>query len=175
MNTPDSTKYDRTDTGHRHEPLHRIATVRCQQEISLRVIARRLKTRADQLRAEENEFADLTLSRVYQWQRVLGVPLHDLLIDSDAPLADPVRQRAKMLRAMKTVAAILKKSKEPAVHRLAQTLAGQLIEIMPELAEVGAGPEVGLRRPLSDLGRAAEQVVPHQLNQRHDDDRGNGD
>ena len=95
---------------------------------------------------------------MYQWQRVLGVPLQDLLVESDAALANPVLQRAKMVRAMKTVAAILKKSKEPSVHRLAQTLADQLIEIMPELAEVGAWPDVGQRRPLSDLGRAAEQV-----------------
>ena len=172
MTTPDSTQNDRTDPQHRRKRLHRIATVRGQQDISLRVIARRLKIKADQLRAEENEFADLPLSRVYQWQQVLAVPLHDLLVDADAPLANPVLQRAKMLRAMKTVAAILKKSKEPAVYRLAQTLAGQFIEIMPELAEVGAWPDVGQRRSLSDLGRAAEQLVPDELNQRYDDGTG---
>ena len=40
---------------------------------------------------------------------------------------------------------------------MAQTMAAQLIEIMPELAEVGPWHAVGKRRRLNELGIAAQR------------------
>ncbi len=156
----EDTKYPRKDRGHRHRRLHRIATVRRQQEISLSTVARRLRTSVGQLRKEEDENTDLPLSRLYQWQNVLQVPLVDLLVESNVPLSAPVFQRARMVRVMKTVLEILKKTEKSPVHNLMKTLAGQLVEIMPELKNVGPWSDVGRGRTLNELGRTVEQVYP---------------
>lgn len=141
-------------------PLHRIRDVRQEQAISLRRVAAQLKIDVEAARREEHELTDLPLSRLYAWQRVLDVPVADLLVDSDAPLSAPVLQRARMVRLMKTVAAIQEKANTPSIRRLATTLAEQLIEIMPELEGVTAWNSVGQRRSSNELGRAARHVFP---------------
>src|SRR5690349_16725502 len=90
-------------------PLHRIKEVRHQQGVSLRRVAQLLRTEVRQLRREEEETSDLPLSRLYQWQKALEVPVADLLVDAGAPLSAPVMERARLVRVMKTVAAIMEK------------------------------------------------------------------
>ena len=141
-------------------PLHRIRDVRQEQGISLRRIAAQMKQDIEEVRREEQTDTDLPLSRLYAWQRLLDVPVADLLVDCDAPLSAPVLQRARMVRLMKTVAAIQEKAGTTAVRRLATTLAEQLIEIMPELEGVTAWNSVGEKRHLTDLGRAARPMLP---------------
>jgi transcriptional regulator with XRE-family HTH domain len=148
------------------ERLHRVATVRRQQGLSLRSAARQIGTDVRSLRAQEGEDTDLRLSEIYQWQRVLGVPLTDLLEDPGTQLSRPVLERARMVRIMKTVKALLDRVNSSGPRRLAETLVGQLVEIMPELEEVGAWHTVGQRRSLDDFGRAAERVMPDEVFQR---------
>ncbi|HEY1600673.1 MAG TPA: hypothetical protein VGG64_13780 [Pirellulales bacterium] len=145
------------DPGKGRVVLHRIATVRQQQGISLRGLARQLRTSISELELEEEEQTDLRLSRVYWWQSVLEVPIGELLLDTNSPLSAPVLERARLVRIMKTVAAISEKAESSSIKRLARTLASQLVELMPELEGVSPWHNVGQRRTLDELGRIAER------------------
>jgi transcriptional regulator with XRE-family HTH domain len=137
--------------------LHRIAEVRHQQGMSLRTVSRHMGIEGRILKQQEEETTDLPLSALYRWQEALGVPVADLLVESDATLSPPVMERARMIRVMKTVAAIMENADTPSIRRLAQTLVDQLVEIMPELEGVSPWPAVGQRRSLDDFGRAADR------------------
>ncbi len=142
--------------------LHQIAKVRQQQGISLRSAARRMKMDVSEIKVLENAESDMPLSMLYRWQRALEVPVTDLLVDQEDPLSAPVLQRAKMIRLMKTVAAIRETAKSEQVRRMAEMLAEQLTDIMPELQDVGAWHAVGQRRSLDEMGRVAERAVPDE-------------
>ena len=139
------------------ERYHRIAEVRVEQGMSLRTAARHLHLDTRTVRQQESASSDLRLSELRRWQQVLDVPLVDLVEDPGATLSAPVLKRAQLLRAMKTAAAILEMAKDPAVGRMAQVLVDQLVEIMPELAEVSPWHSVGQRRSLEELGRVVER------------------
>ena len=139
---------------------HRLAEVRQQQGVSVRSAARRMGVPMDQVRSEERPDSDLTLSQLARWEKALEVPLVNLLIDNDAPLSEPILKRAEWLRLMKTIKALEELQASPAVTRMAQMLEQQVLEIMPELKEVGAWHSVGQRRTQDELGRTAEQTVP---------------
>lgn len=138
-------------------PLHRLAEVREQQGVSLRTAARHMGRDMATVRQQEQATSDLRLSELAAWQRVLDVPLIDLLVDTNAPLSRPVMERARLVRLMKTAAAIEEKSEEVEVRRLAKMLASQLVEMMPELAEVSPWHSVGQRRSLDEMGRVADR------------------
>ncbi|HEX5447561.1 MAG TPA: helix-turn-helix transcriptional regulator [Pirellulales bacterium] len=144
-------------------PLHRIKEVRQQQGVSLRRVGQVLHTDIRELRREEENTTDMPLSRLYQWQQALDVPVGDLLVDSGAPLSTPVLQRARMVRIMKTVAAIREKAQAPSIQRLAETLVEQILEIMPELKGVNPWHSVGQRRSLDEYGRIAERTYSDEL------------
>ena len=147
-------------------PLHRLAAVRKQQGISQRNVARRLGVNVTVVCEQEQEMTDLSLSRIYAWQRVLEVPIAELLVDSDDPLSPPVLERARLVKLMKTAAAIMEKAQSNSLKRLVTMLVEQLIEIMPELSEVAAWHTVGQRRTLDDYGRAAERQFPDDMLRR---------
>jgi transcriptional regulator with XRE-family HTH domain len=138
-------------------PLHRLAVVRQQQGISRRTVARRLNIDLATVRAQESETADVSLSQLYEWQKVLEVPLSELLIEADDSLSAPVLQRAQLVRLMKSALAIQENAKQESIRRMVQTLIDQLLVIMPELAGVGPWHAVGQRRRLDELGVAAER------------------
>lgn len=140
--------------------MHRIATVRRQQGVSLRTVSRQLQADSTTLKQQEDETRDLRLSEIYAWQKVLGVPLDELLVDSGTDLSRPILERARMVRVMKTVKAILEVASTPAVKRLVSNLEMQLVELMPELKEISAWHSVGQRRSLDDVGRIMERVIP---------------
>lgn len=142
------------------QPLHRIQQVRQEQGVSLRTAARRMGSDMRSVRAQEQSTSDLRLSQLYRWQKVLDVPLEDLLEEPGIPLSRPVMERARMIRLMKTVMSIREYAEKPAVERLAQVLIDQLVEVMPELAEVSAWHHVGQRRSLDEVGRVAENPIP---------------
>lgn len=146
--------------------LHRLSTVRRQQGISLRNVARRLNADISIVRQQEDEASDLPLSVLYEWQKVLEVPVTELLVDCNAPLSPPVMERARMVKVMKTVAAIAEKANTPSLKRLLQMLCDQLLEIMPELTDVAPWHSVGQRRTLEEFGRAVERQMPDNLFQR---------
>jgi len=141
-------------------PLHRIADARRRQGVSLRSVARRLNKSAEQVRRLEEPTSDMLVSELYEWQQALEVPIVDLLLDSQAPLSEPVLTRARLLRIMKTVRAIRETTKCVSIERMATMLEQQLVEIMPELKEVSAWHSVGQRRSHDELGRTAERTIP---------------
>ena len=150
-------------TNSAQRPLHRIAETRRRQGISARSAARRMHTSVDQVRRQENPYCDMSLSDLYRWQKALDVPVADLLVDSDAPLSEPVLTRARLLRVMKTVRAIKEKTNCVSIQRMSTMLEQQLEELMPELKDVAAWHSVGQRRSHDELGRAADRVLPESF------------
>jgi transcriptional regulator with XRE-family HTH domain len=145
------------------KPMQRLASVRRLQGISRRTVARRLNVEVDQIRQQEHEDSDLPLSVLYAWQKALDVPVSELLVEAGDTLASPILKRSQLVRLMKTVLAINEKSKQQSVRRMAETMASQLTEIMPELANVGPWHTVGKRRRLSELGVAAHRHLTEEV------------
>ena len=145
-------------------PLHRLHEVRRLQGISRRTVARRLKTDVSEIKSQEDESADLLLSTLYQWQDVLQVPVEELLVESGDELSPPILRRTQMVRLMKTVSAILQRTQQPSIQRMAQMLVEQLVELMPELEGVGPWHAVGKRRTQDELGQAVyRRLSPEAL------------
>lgn len=135
--------------------LHRLEEVRRLQGVTRRTVARRLNTDVATVKQQEQPSADLLLSTLYAWQQVLEVPIVELLIETEEPLSAPVLKRAQLVRLMKTAAAILERSSQPSIKRMAQMMVEQLCEIMPELQGVSPWHAVGRRRTQDELGQAA--------------------
>jgi transcriptional regulator with XRE-family HTH domain len=150
--------------------MHRIASVREQQGISLRAVARQMGTEIRRLREEEDEATDLKLSDLYRWQKVLDVPISELLEEPGTSLSNPVMERAQLLRLMKTAMSILDNSRSPGVRRMAQVMVEQLIDMMPELESVSGWHTVGQRRRLDEYGRVVERCIPEDALYHHCDD-----
>ena len=138
-------------------PLHRLASVRRLQGISRRTVAARMNVDAVVVRREEIETADLSLSKLYQWQKAMGVPINELLVESEDSLSHPLLKQARLVRLMKTALAIREQAEQEPVHLMAQTLIDQLIEMTPELQGVSRWHAVGNRRRPEELGAAAQR------------------
>jgi transcriptional regulator with XRE-family HTH domain len=137
--------------------LHRIAQVRRQQGLTLRTVARRMGTTVGALKVEEQS-DDLRLSDLQRWHEALEVPLSELVEEPGLELSSCVKQRAQLLRIMKTAAAIKEQSQSKSIGILAQSLIAELIEIMPELKDVAAWHSVGQRRTLEEFGKVMTQA-----------------
>jgi transcriptional regulator with XRE-family HTH domain len=144
-------------------PLQRLGTVRRLQGISRRTVARRMNTEVAAVRLQERETADLMLSKLYEWQEALDVPVAELLVEANDPLSTPILKRAQLVRVMKTAQAILAQAKQVRIRRLAQTMVDQLIEMMPELAEVGPWHAVGKRRRRDEYGAVAQRRLSEDV------------
>lgn len=140
--------------------LQQLGEARRRQGLSVRCVAQRLGMSVGEVRAQEEEDADMLLSELYRWQSVLEVPLEELLSDPQDALSPKVLMRARMLRVMKTAQAMRAQARSESERRLAKLLISQLIEIMPELKEVAAWPAVGHRRTADEMGRIAERTIP---------------
>jgi transcriptional regulator with XRE-family HTH domain len=138
-------------------PLHRLGAVRRLQGMSRRTLARRLNTEVTTVRLQERDTADMLLSDLYEWQKALDVPVAELLVEAGDSLSTPILKRAQLVRVMKTAQAILAQTKQVRVRRMAQTMVDQLVELMPELAEVGPWHAVGKRRRRDEYGAAAQR------------------
>ena len=143
------------------EKLQRVAEAREQQGFSLRTIARRTGIDLRTLRSHENPTTDMKLSELRRWQLALEVPMVDLIEDDAQPLSSPVRDRANLVRIMKTVVAIKEAGGSPRIQRLAEMLFEQMVELMPELKEIGGWPQHGSRRS-SGSSRIIEQQIDTQ-------------
>jgi hypothetical protein len=64
---------------------------------------------------------------------------------------------------MKTVLAVSEYSKQESIRRMSQTMVEQLVEIMPELANIGPWHAVGKRRRLDELGVAAQRQLSDSI------------
>ena len=137
--------------------FHRIQEIRRREGMSLRSAARQLGCDTRTVRMQEQATTDLKISDLHRWQKALDVPLAELLVESEDSLSGPVLERARMVRLMKTAAAIKERADGTPVGRLAEMLNEQILEIMPELADVGPWHSVGQRRSTNDFGRVFER------------------
>ena len=143
--------------------LHRIAKVRRQHGLSTRALARRMKISDVLVRQQEEPTCDLSLSALYKWQAALDVPTVELLVEPGPGLSPTVRTRAAMLKAMKTVRSIEERVGSEPMCYLVQGLINQLVEIMPELANVDGWPAVGKRRTITEISPIEERALSARL------------
>jgi transcriptional regulator with XRE-family HTH domain len=146
--------------------LHRIGHVRRQQGVTLRNVARRLGMAMAVVRRQEQADCDLRLSDLHRWQQVLEVPVAELLVEGDGQLSGPVLERSRMVKLMKTAAALRERTAGTPAGRMVEMLVEQILEIMPELADVTPWHTVGQRRTLDDLGRTGRSPVSEDLFRR---------
>jgi transcriptional regulator with XRE-family HTH domain len=139
--------------------LHRIAQVRQQQGVTLRNVSRRLGIELSVVRRQEQADCDLRLSDLHRWQQVLEVPVSELLVEGDGQLSGPVLERSRMVKLMKTAAAIRERTGGTPVGRTVEMLIEQILEIMPELEDVTPWHSVGQRRTLDDIGRTGRHIL----------------
>ncbi len=138
-------------------PLHFIASTLRKQNATLAGCARRLGLTPAEAAAQTRPDADLTLSQLYAWRDVLDVPTSELLPLEDV-VPDPIRNRALLLRTMKTARQLQDLSRGTRLEPAVASLVDQLIELMPELAEVPAWPTVGQSRAPRESGSATRRV-----------------
>lgn len=157
-------RHDRPDHagGGRCGRLHRLQTVRERERISRRVIARRLGIGVAEVKRQEDETRDIVISQLLRWQEALNVPLVDLLVDPGESLSPAVRERAALLRTMKTAKLILKLASDERVVRLARMLTDQLATLMPELRDVSPWPTQGQQRTNEDYGVIFDRRLPDE-------------
>lgn len=140
--------------------FHRIAEVREQQGLSLRTVARRTGIDVKELRRQEDPATDLKMSELLVWQKALEIPLVDLLEDDSQTLSRPVKERAKMVRIMKTAVTLTEVCQSNTrLSRLTTMLRDQLLDLMPELAEIGGWPQCGSRRGADVMGRIFHEPI----------------
>ena len=157
-------KYSPTVNGKKPDkPLHRIREV-CEREgLSRRCAARHLGVKVSEVKLQQRHSTDLRLSDLYRWQKVLDVPLIELLEQPDNALSAPLLSRARLVRLMKSARSIEENAGIETVKRMAQRIVDQLLEIMPELESISAWHSVGQRRGLNDLGRIIERQMSDDL------------
>jgi len=143
--------------------LHRIAEVRRLQGVTLRNVARRLGASLSVIRRQEDPEFDLRVSDLLRWQQVLEVPIAELLVEGDGQLSGPVLQRSRMLKLMKTAAAIRERTQGTPAGRMVSMLIDQILELMPELADVAPWHTIGQRRTLDELGRTARCPISDEV------------
>ncbi len=143
----------------RPQKLQKLSEARRRQGLSVRCVAQRLGRTVNEVRAQENEQADLLISELYRWQAALEVPIEELLDEPKDALSPRVLTRARLLKVMKTAMAIRRAARSESERRLARLLIEQLLEIMPELKEVSGWPAVGHRRRADEIGRIAENPI----------------
>jgi transcriptional regulator with XRE-family HTH domain len=145
------------------QPLHRLKAVRRQQNLSRHVVASRLGITVEEVQRQENEDCDIPLSTLYAWERALRVPAAELLVGADEKEPCSVAMRSLLLRLMKTVQMISERTKQNSIRWMSETMASQLIEVMPELANVGAWTVGDKPRGPRDLGAAARRGLADGL------------
>ncbi len=146
--------------------FHRIAEVRRLQGVTLRNVARRLGMSLPVVRRQEQPDYDLRISELQRWQEVLEVPVAELLVEGDGQLSGPVLQRSRMVKLMKTAAALRERTQGSPEARMVEMLVDQILEIMPELADVTPWHSVGQRRTLDDVGRTGRTPVSEDVFRR---------
>jgi transcriptional regulator with XRE-family HTH domain len=151
---------DSVPTGPQPQPArHRLRAVRQQQGMTLRSVARHTGYDIRTLRMHEEETTDLRISELQKWQQALEVPLSELLVESSTVLSQPILQRSRLVRIMKSALALHQQAPNSAMRCMAETLIEQLTELMPELAEIHPWHTYGQRRGSEDYGRIVDRRV----------------
>src|SRR5947209_55493 len=108
--------------------LQKLSSARRRQGLSIRCVAQRLGRTVNEIRAQEDERADLLVSELYRWQAALEVPIEELLQEPEDALSSMVSMRAQLLKVMKTAMAMRRQARSEAERRLARQLTEQLLE-----------------------------------------------
>ncbi len=146
-----------------HRALHRLAAVRRLQGVSRRTLAKHLNVEVAEIRRQEEETNDLPLSVLYEWRKVLDVPIAELLGECQDSLSQPLFQRAQLVRLMKTALALVEQADNETTRRMSQLLVDELIKVMPDLEGIGPWHAVGKRRQLNELGMAALRTLSEDV------------
>ena len=139
--------------------LHRIAEVRLQQGLSLRMISRRTGLTLRELRVQELPETNLSLQELHVWKDALEVPLEHLLVDRDLSVSESIQSRAILIRVMKTVNSLREIAVSGRFVLLLDMLRQQLVELMPELSKIQSWPSHGSRRGIDEFGRILHEPV----------------
>ena len=136
---------------------HYIAEVLKNQGISVALCAKRLGLSEDEVLRQLDPKSNLTLNQLFDWSEVLDVPLSELL-PFDSSTSDPIRNRALLLRIMKTARQVQGLSAHTRVQYAAETLVLQLLELVPDFAMIEAWPSVGQSRVAKVDGLSTRRV-----------------
>lgn len=145
---------------------HRIAKVRENQGMSIQSCARKLGISVSEAREQEKPTSDLTISQLTAWKRVLEVPFSEIVIQTEDEPADPIRNRAMLLKVMKSVKSVRQHSREERIRILADNAISQLVALMPELEQVSAWPDVGQSHESRAPGVVATRRFDPEVEQR---------
>ena len=143
-------------------PLHRLAAVRQARGLSQREMAQRLRISLSEVQRQERETSDLRLSTLNAWAKALGVSITALLTEPDGTAALPSLRADQTLRLMEMVREIRRRARRPGVQRMADSLMGQLLEIAPELEDVGLTPESSYH-PTDSPRLPARRAMPENI------------
>ena len=144
--------------------LHRLRTLRQQQNLSVRAVSLRTGLTCSEVRQQENERRDLTIAQLHVWSKVLQTPVEELLVEPGNELSEPIQQRARLLRVAKTAGAILEQAGSAPVRRLAEMLLDQIDELLPDARSVKPWNQVGPRRsPDEEAPIVQRSVADHRL------------
>ena len=136
---------------------HYIAETMQNQGASLSYCARKLGLTQEEVLQQLNPESNLTLKQLFDWSEALDVPLAELL-PFDSSTSDPIRNRALLLRIMKTARQIQRISHNTPMEYAAATLVAQLLELVPDFASIEAWPSVGKSRASKTDGTSMRRV-----------------
>ena len=136
---------------------HYIADVIKNQGISISLCAKRLGISQEEVLRQIDPKSNLSLRQLFDWSEALETPLPELL-PFDASTSDPIRNRALLLRIMKTARQIQSLSVNTPVQYAAETLVRQLLELVPDFYMIEAWPTVGQSR-ISKVDRISTMRV----------------
>lgn len=139
--------------------MHRIAEVRRQQGVTLRNVARITGIEMRVVRLQENPESDLRISDLMLWQKVLEVPIQELLVEGNGQFSGPVLERSRILKLMKTATAIKEYTIGTTAERYVNMLIRQILEIMPELSDVKPWATNGRRLDDDDVDRTLPDAI----------------
>ncbi|GEM_PF-4915771 len=118
-----------------HQRLHRLATARHRQGITLEQLAQQMNAPVDKIAQEEDEARDLRLSALYRWGEILGLPITELVVEREDPLEQHREQVAKLQMIWRMAQSLTRQPILPPERRLIGSLIRQLDDLLTDLHE----------------------------------------
>ena len=143
--------------------IHRLASVRKQERVSWKSLSRRTGIPIGELKLQENEGQDLRLSTLQKWHQAFNVPIEELVVEPDDRITPSLELKAHLIKVTKTILLLLEQCEDETTKILAKRLFDELIQIMPELKEVGPWPTRNRPRDPNDVPRRVEQQISTDL------------
>ena len=127
------------------------------QGMTLATCAKRLGVSLEEAERQAEPYSNLTLEQLFAWSDALDAPISELL-PFDLTTSDPIRNRALMLRIVKTARQLQNLSRNTTLEYAATSLVDQLIELVPEYAVVEPWSSVGKSRVAKSEGLLERRV-----------------